>query len=151
MRTITVSSAVMGIFFIASVHASSAEEAATACQLNKIDPAIKGTYIDDFGGAQGISATYWTSSDYVFEICSVDNTRKRIVAQNDVRNPLNAGKFSRFEWINFKNRLWYCQSVFDAPTAAAADAAPPADPTNPVDGGCGGTNFSWSTLIKILP
>ena len=151
MRRTATTAVVLSVFFIASVHQSSAQDAAVACPLNKTDPAIKGTYVDDFGGAQTVSAAYWTSAGWVFEVCSVDNARKRIIAQNDGRNPLNAGKFSRFEWTNFKNRLWYCQSVFDAATPAAADAAPPADPNNPVDGGCGGNNFSWSTLIKILP
>jgi hypothetical protein len=142
--------AVLVSLFVAGGNPSSAEDAAVACSLNKTDPTIKGTYVDDFGGAQGVSATYWTSQALVFEICSVDNNRKRIIAQNDSRNQFNPGKFSRFEWTNFKNRLWYCQSVFDAPTAAAADAAPPADASNPVDGGCGG-QFPWTSLIKILP
>lgn len=132
-----------------AAHASKAQDAA-ACSLNKTDPAIKGTYVDNFGGLQSVTATYWESLGSVFEICSVDNARKRIIAQNDSRNQYNPGRFSRFEWTNFGNRLWYCQSVYDAPSAAAADAAPPADASNPVDGGCGG-KFAWSTLIKILP
>jgi hypothetical protein len=146
IRTIAV------LFCLLSVagQSSSAQDAATACSVNSTDPAIKGTYVDDFGGPQGVSAAYWESLGSVFEICSVDNTRKRIIAQNDSRNQYNPGKFSRFEWTNFRNRLWYCQSVYDAQTAAAADAAPPADSSNPVDGGCGG-QFPWSTLIKLLP
>jgi hypothetical protein len=129
----------------AGAHNAMAQDAA-ACSLNKIDPAIKGTYVDNFG----VTAAYWESIGSVFEICSVDNARRRIIAQNDGRNQYNPSKFSRFEWTNFGNRLWYCQSVYDAPTAAAADAAPPADASNPVAGGCGG-QFPWSTLIKILP
>jgi hypothetical protein len=137
------------ILFSGGSQSSRAQDAAVACPLNKAAPTIKGTYIDNFGGPQNISASYWTSSDLVFEVCSVDNVRKRIIAQNDVRNQFNPGKFSRFEWTTFGNRLWYCQSVFDAPTPAAADAAPPANPSNPVDSGCG--QFGWSTLIKLLP
>ena len=149
MREMRAGAVLSVILCLSSAQISRAQDAAAACSLNKADPSIKGTYIDNFGGAQTISASYWTSSDLVFEICSVDNTRKRIIAQNDSRNQLNPNKFSRFEWTNFGNRLWYCQSVYDAPSAAAADAAPPADPSNPVDGGCG--KFAWSTLIKILP
>jgi hypothetical protein len=126
-----------------------AQGPAVACPLNKTDPAIKGTYLDNFGEPQSVSASFWFSEGAAFEVCSVDNARKRIIAQNDSRNAFNAGKYSRFEWTTFGNRLWYCQSVFDAPDAGSADAAPPADASNPVDKGCG--QFSWSTLIRIGP
>jgi hypothetical protein len=120
-----------------------------SCPLNKTDPAIKGSYLDNFGEPQSVSASFWFSEGAAFEVCSVDNTRKRIIAQNDGRNAFNPGKYSRFEWTTFGNRLWYCQTVFDAPDASAADAAPPADASNPVDKGCG--QFAWSTLIRIAP
>jgi hypothetical protein len=130
--------------------ASSARaEGVASCPINKIDPAIAGSYLDNFSGLQSVSASFWFSAGSTFEICSVDNTRKRIIAQNDSRNTFNPGKYSRFEWTTFGNRLWFCQSVFDAPDASAAAAAPPADASNPVDKGCG--QFAWSTLIRIGP
>jgi hypothetical protein len=120
-----------------------------SCPMNKVDPPIAGSYLDNFGGLQSVSASFWFSAGSAFEVCSVDNARKRIIAQNDSRNTFNPGKYSRFEWTTFGNRLWFCQSVFDAPDAGAADAAPPADASNPVDKGCG--QFAWSTLIRIGP
>jgi hypothetical protein len=136
--------AVSALALIGGVRAQEA-----TCPLNKTDPTIKGTYLDNFGGPQSISASFWFSEGAAFEVCSVDNTRKRMIAQNDSRNAFNAGKYSRFEWTNFGNRLWYCQSVFDAPDASSADTAPAADASNPVDKGCG--QFAWSTLIRIGP
>jgi hypothetical protein len=150
MREGQIGTMLLSLLLVGGAAGTSGAQDLAACSLNKTAPAIKGTYIDNFGGVQSISESYWTSSSLVFEICSVDNARKRIIAQNDSRNQFNPGKFSRFEWTNFGNRLWYCQSVYDAPTATAADAAAPADPSNPVDGGCGG-QFAWSTLIRILP
>lgn len=71
-------------------------------------PAIEGAYMDNFGGIQIISDSFWVSGSFVFEICSVDNTKKELVAFNSQRNSFNPGKFSRFNWQSDKNRLWYC-------------------------------------------
>jgi len=135
------------IFMTAISGAARAQD--TACAINKTDPAIKGVYVDNFGGMQEVSKSFWISTDAVFEVCSVDNASDRIIAMNNPRNAYNPGKFSRFEWTNSANRLWYCQIVFDAPSAAAAAAAAPANASNPAQTGCG--NFAWSELIRILP
>ena len=110
-------------------------------------PDITGTYLDNYGGLQAILEKYWVSGRLVFETCSVDNAKKRVIAWNGLRDPYNPGKFSRFEWLNFKGRLWYCQSVFNAASETDAEAASPADPSDPRIGGCG--QFEWSTLIRI--
>jgi hypothetical protein len=137
----------VALFMIAFVRSSYAADA--ACSTNKTDPSIKGIYVDNFGGLQDVSAFFWVSADAVFEVCSVDNSSNRIIAMNNLRNTYNPGKFSRFEWTTAANRLWYCQIVYDAPSAAAAAAAPSANTSNPAQGGCG--NFAWSELIRILP
>jgi hypothetical protein len=140
--------AVAFVFFTISLPRTSHAEDA-ACFINKTDPIIKGIYVDNFGGLQGISASFWISGDAVFEVCSVDNGSSRIIAMNNLRKGYNPGKFSRFEWTKSANRLWYCQIVYDAPSAAAATSAPPANASTPAQGGCG--NFAWSELIHILP
>lgn len=120
------------------------------CSAPAQEPSIAGTYTDNFGGPHSISKNFWTSGSLVFVTCEINETKRHVVAQNHARNQFNPGKYSRFEWVNAKNRLWYCQTVFDAPTLQDATSAPPADPTNPEAGGCGG-QFAWSTLIRILP
>jgi hypothetical protein len=112
-------------------------------------PEIAGNYVDNFDGLQAVSDHFWYSGGLVFETCSVDNPGHRLIAHNNSANSFNPGKFSRFEWTKSDNRLWYCQSVFDAATEQAAASAPPADPAHPATGGCG--TFAWSTLIHILP
>ena len=116
---------------VAAITSTASAQEVASCPINKIDPTIKGVYLDNFGGLQSVSATYWNSSDAVFDVCSVDNTRKRIIALNDSRNQYNPGKYSRFEWTTFGNRLWYCQSVYDAPTANVPQTPPPL-PTRPI-------------------
>jgi hypothetical protein len=119
------------------------------CPTNTSEPSIHGVYVDNFGGLQAVSAPFWISTNLVFGVCSVDNTQRFLIARNSLRNQFNPGKYSRFEWTTFGNRLWYCQSVFDAASASAAASAPRADPSDPVNKGCG--TFAWSTVIRILP
>jgi hypothetical protein len=120
------------------------------CPTNSIEPSIRGVYVDNFGGLQAVSAPFWVSGNFVFGVCSVDNTQRFLIARNSLRNgPPFAGKYSRFEWTTSGNRLWYCQSVFDAASASDAASAPRADPSDPANKGCG--TFAWSTIIRLLP
>src|SRR5262249_58514476 len=113
------------------------------CPTNTTAPSIKGVYVDNFGGLQAVSAPFWISGNLVFGVCSVDDTQHFLIARNSLRNAFNPGKYSRFEWTMSGNRLWYCQSVFDASSANAAASASRADPSDPANKGCG--NFAWST------
>src|SRR5262245_56767304 len=117
--------ALLLLFATAISEAAYAQDQA-ACTVNKTVSTIKGVYVDNYGGLQNISETFWDFTDAVFEVCSVDNATKRIIAMNNNRNVYDPGKFSRFEWTTAGNRLWFCQIVYDAPTAAAAAAATPA-------------------------
>jgi len=82
------------------------------CPMNKVDPPIAGSYLDNFGGLQSVSESFWFSAGSAFEVCSDDNARKRIIAQNDSRNTFDPGKYSRFEWTAFGNRLWFLSKRF---------------------------------------
>jgi hypothetical protein len=124
-------------------------QSAADCPNNTSAPTIAGNYTDNFGYLQSISAPFWLSGTFLFEVCSVDETKHAIVARNNERNPYEPNKYSRFEWTESGNRLWYCQSVFNAASAADATAVTPADASNPAQGGCGGA--PWSNLIEILP
>ena len=75
-----------GVALFMAVVARTSYADDTTCSINKTDPAVKGTYVDNFGGLQEVSASFWISADAVFEVCSVDNGSKQIVAMNNLRN-----------------------------------------------------------------
>ncbi|WP_156418533.1 hypothetical protein [Aureimonas sp. D3] len=134
---------------ILAIASSERAEAAGCAQAPQNAPEIVGSYVDNFGGLQAVSNRFWISGDLVFEVCSVGDNARHLVAYNHPANSYNPGKFSRFEWVRAENRLWYCQTVYEASTEGAAVQAPPADPSHPAQGGCGSS--PWSTLIRILP
>ncbi len=110
---------------------------------------IAGTYLDEWGTDHTITDDTWTMDfgggmSSVFHVLSYDNDADFLVAQNDAQNDYNPGLYSRFDWTMAMGSLWYCQTVFDAMTAADAENAPAADPTDPSTGGCGG--FPWTNL-----
>lgn len=142
---------VLKMLSLGSLLLISAPCLAQTCAVMPADkPAIEGHYIDNYGGVQDVLDHYWISGQYAFQICSVDNVKHQIIALNEAGNQSDAGKFSRFDWVRYSNRLWYCQTVFNASTEAEAAAAPPADPADPRIGGCGG-KFEWSSLSKLAP
>jgi hypothetical protein len=140
--------AVFAVLFASSLFVHAQQGCAS---LPKGTSDIAGTYADDYGMLEAISTRFWVSGSMVFEICSIDNAKKRIVAFNNTRNQFGqtAGKFSAFDWTTSDGKLWYCQIVYDAPTEAAASSAAPANPQSPAANGCG--QFEWSLLIRILP
>src|ERR1043166_4380696 len=117
------------LLLLALVLPAHAQSGCTSVPSNK--PDIAGTYLDNYGGLQAVLEKYWISGQLVFESCSVDNAKRRIIAWNGLRDPYNPGKFSRFEWLNFKGRLWYCQTVFNAVSETEADALPAPAPSDP--------------------
>ncbi len=107
-------------------------------------PAIVGTWLDDWGYEQNISRDSWTSGDSLFHITRVNNHLGYAVAHNDPDNQWNPGMWSRFDWTwDNDGELYYCQVVFDANSADAAEAVKSADRTD-LQGGCSG--FGWSHL-----
>jgi hypothetical protein len=108
---------------------------------------IIGTYTDEFGQLQVITATTWDSSGsgftLIFHILDYDNLFNYLVAQNDASNSFNAGKYSRFAWTNANGNLYYCQDVYDAATSETARSAPFPNSSD-LASGCGG--FSWTNL-----
>lgn len=141
--------------FVAAVIAallmglSAAQAQVADCPDNTTAPSIAGNYTDNFGYLQSVSAAFWVSGTFVFEVCSIDEAKHAVIAINNARNPYSPGKYSRFEWTTNGSRLWYCQSVYDAATAADAAAAAPANASSPAQSGCGAA--AWSQLIQILP
>ncbi len=104
---------------------------------------IAGNWLDDFGGEHQISDTKWIDvfgeDMFPYTIDHYDNDADVAIAQDD-----GDGTWSKFEWIQDGEAVWYCQSAFGLKSAQAAMAAPDADSADPATGGCGG--FAWSAL-----
>ncbi len=107
---------------------------------------VIGSYTDDFMGTHVVTTDSWTQSGQgaplVFQIEQFDNDADFLVAKNDDANAFNPGLYSRFDWFEDGGQLYFCQSSFDAPTAAEAEMAS-AD-SGDLMMGCG--TFAWSTL-----
>lgn len=124
-------------------------DAAPTCAVNSTKPDIAGIYVDNYGGLQEVASSVWISGPLVFEICSVDNAKHQIIAHNSTRNQYNPDKYSRFDWTTSRNRLWYCQTVYDAASPEQAASAPAPDTLDPRTHGCG--QSEWSTLVRLSP
>ncbi len=107
---------------------------------------IAGVYLDAYGATHTIGDTSWEiasaygASTYWFT--AVDNETDHAIAENGAKNLYSAGLYSRFDWFDDGGELYFCQSAYDAPDPAAAEAAS-ADPGD-LATGCGA--FPWSTL-----
>jgi hypothetical protein len=113
--------------------------------------AIAGTWSDQWGSNHSINNVAWTmgagESSSRFTFVTVENDSGFAIAQNDLENEFSAGKWSRFDWTWSGANLYFCQTAFDAETREAAEAVPAADPTDPVNSGCGG--FGWTILNTV--
>jgi hypothetical protein len=119
--------------------------AVDGCEGETID--IAGEYTDDFGGSVSIGSC----SIYGSPVTELSNAEQYVITQNacDLFFP---GKWSRTDWTWYSGdggaaALYVCTSTYDADSEAEAIAAPPADASDPVNGGCGG--FSWSLLTPV--
>jgi hypothetical protein len=112
-------------------------------------PEIQGVWVDGFGFSHWVTAEQWQSgwgpTALRFVIVEQNDDAMWLVAENDADNEFNPGLFSRFEWTFSDEQLYYCQSVFDAPSADDAATADPADASD-LESGCNG--FGWSSLTE---
>ena len=111
---------------------------------------ILGNWVDTFATEYTITVAEWRQTSMgetsVYLVTTFDDVGNLIIAENSADNMFAPGKFSRFDWTQLGDRLFYCQSVFDADTADAAANAEGADPSDPTVGGCGGM-FPWTELL----
>jgi hypothetical protein len=118
--------------------------------------AITGSYTDGFGAQHEIASDTWAVTGDMgagpvtstFLLTRYDNTSHWVVGQNDATNQFNAGQWSRFDWATVGAILYFCQTRYNAADEAEALAATPADPTDPVAGGCSG--FPWTVLTPVV-
>ena len=109
---------------------------------------IIGTYQDAYEIVHTISAESWSqvSADgtYSFSISTYDNSEMWLVAQNSEENEFSAGLWSRFDWRQEGEQLWYCQTRFDAVSEEEAINNESANGDDLEGEGCNG--FPWSAL-----
>lgn len=109
------------------------------------DLAIQGQYVDSFGNNHEITQDTWTNGDSTFAITQFSNDTQMVIAQNGSANEYNPDQWSRFDWTENADGLWYCQSAYGADTEEAAMNTAAADATDPATTGCGGT-FEWTKM-----
>jgi hypothetical protein len=108
---------------------------------------IDGTWTDTAGSTHVIDSWSWvTNGSTTFHISK--SGPSWVVAQNDASNAYNPELWSRFDWSMAMDGTgaYVCQTAFDAADAAAAEATPPADPTQ-LDDGCGGS--AWTFMSPV--
>jgi hypothetical protein len=114
------------------------------------DPAIAGTYVDQYGVEHEIGATEWTQQypGYpadVYHLTRWSDDDRYVVALNGTENAFFADLWSRFDWTTGPDgHLYYCQTAYGAADEASALATPRGDDADPASTGCGG--FAWTDL-----
>jgi hypothetical protein len=109
-----------------------------------IELSIQGEYVDNYGTDHMITQSTWVSGSSMFAITYVSNEDQMLVAQNDSGNGYYPDLWSRFDWTENEDGLWYCQTAYGAESEEAAMNTEAADASDPANSGCSG--FSWSKL-----
>ncbi|HET6583583.1 MAG TPA: hypothetical protein VFG69_09045, partial [Nannocystaceae bacterium] len=104
---------------------------------------IEGDWADDFMGMHAITSQTWTQTfgedSFTYTIVTYDNATDTMIAQDD-----GDSTWSKFQWTETTDGLYYCQVAFALTCRADAEATPDADPADPIAGGCG--MFPWTHL-----
>ena len=114
---------------------------------------LTGTFADDYGSRHVVTARAWTQDGrYRYHVAAWRLDGPALVARNDAANPSGGGRWSRIDLVRLGPALapytWaFCLAAYDAPTRAAAEAAPPAARGTPRTG-CNGYPF---TRLRPVP
>jgi len=107
---------------------------------------LLGEFEDDYGNRFSVSTDEWAlhgSARYLVE--HWDAAAQFVILQNHESNPGEAGMWTRIDWVDLPGMApwgWaFCMSVYDAPSAEAAEAVTTADRAAPRTG-CNGFPFS---------
>lgn len=135
--------------------------ALTACAHPATSPApasappalLLGDFQDDYGNRFTITPTEWLHRPRArYHIVKWDVPRQFAIAQNDSLNRGQPNRWTRIDWMLLPGMPPYewgfCLTAYDAPTAAAAEATPPAVRETPKTG-CNG--FPFSRMKRVEP
>lgn len=105
---------------------------------------LRGSFTDEWTVQHTITWDTWTqgTDEYLLSMWSREDNWS--VARNGAGNAFNPGLYSKFHWTSLDDALYYCQTAFDAASAAEALATVAPDASNPSADGCGG--FAWTNL-----
>ena len=116
----------------------------TGCGDSESGLAIMGEYVDQYATSHVITETTWTQGESVYQISQFSNDAQMVIAQNGSENEWNAELWSRFDWTENTDGLWYCQTAYDAASAEDAMNTAAADATDPATSGC--NTFAWTKM-----
>lgn len=101
---------------------------------------IAGSWVDPFDNVYAFtleSLTITAPNDTsLFNLIEWDDADLWILSQNDAANRIYPGRYSRHEWVFFRDDLYLCLVTGTAETLSEAQNAGPADPTDPRYAGC---------------
>jgi hypothetical protein len=105
-----------------------------------------GAFVDDYGGRYTVLALEWLQLPRSrYRIVRWNVAEKYLIAQNDSGNRSAPRRWTRIDWMPFSGmppyRWGFCYSVYDAPTAAAAESTVIVRRDTPRTG-CNGFPFS---------
>jgi hypothetical protein len=127
-------------------HVVRPERRAEMAGVAGLDPALVGSFADDYGNTYEITPQRWVQQPHgVFHLVEADPAGRSILARNDTANTHAPGLWTRIDWVPLNGMAPYtwafCLSAYDAPSEAAARSAPVADRAAPRTG-CNGYPFS---------
>lgn len=109
---------------------------------------------DDYGSTHIITDAYWQhGTKNRYHIVKWNPARQYAIARNDAANAGERGRFTRIDWmmLDLAPYRWaFCFTVYDAPSAEAAEKTRPADRTRPRTG-CGGYPFTRMAPVDPSP
>ena len=113
---------------------------------DSIPSLLKGDFTDDYRIRYSISDSLWMQlPNTKFHIIKWNLDEQYLVAKNDMKNPGEAGLYTRIDFMQFKDMApfeWgFCLTAYNAKDSDSAEKTAAADRSNPKKG-CGGFPFS---------
>ncbi len=112
-----------------------------------------GSFTDDYGITYAINDTLWVQNPTTkYHIIKWNPEKQYLIAKNDNANPSDANKYTRIDYMVFKEMepwQWgFCLTAYKAETDSIAEQMALADRQNPKKG-CNG--YPFSRMKRITP
>jgi hypothetical protein len=112
---------------------------------------LLGHFMDDYGIRYTVTDSMWTQHPNAkYHIIKWNTKEQYLIARNDMKNPSEAGLFTRIDYMSFTNmepfRWGFCLTKYNAASDSLAEAAAAADRQNPRKG-C--NNYPFSRMKRV--